>query len=575
MFKQYFETELTQLRTLAVEFSQANPALAPLLATSSSDPDVERLLEGVAFLTARTRQKLDDEFPEVIQELTNLLCPHYLRPVPACTLIEFQPKSPLTESAKVKALSEIASIPVDATVCRFRTTQELEVLPLTLQQCELIEQAGSTPSISLQFLDNGVDYTQLQSSPLRLFLGNSYTEAAKLFMLLNTSVRGISIRRNGRPVAALSASAIHCSGFDSPLLPYPGNAFSGYGLIQEFFCLPEKFLFVEIKGLHTIDKQAGATLEINFLLNKRPDWMPAINDESFLLNIAPAVNIFSHMAIPTNANHRQAEYRIRPEGNNPEHYQIYSIDNVHGYCQGKAQPRPYLPFGVLRSPTAANPSSSGTYQVSIRPATVGNQYESFLSIPYQADQDFQDEVLSINLSCTNAHLPDKLSYGEIRNPTSTSPERLQFQNIRAVRPAQSIPADDELQWKLLTHVAMNLLTLATAENLRSLLSLYVFSAKQGQHERANRQRIAGIASVHVKSESRLVGRHMMRGQCIQMVCHSSHYAGPGDLYLFGCILERFLAGYASINTYARLEIQDSLTEEKFVWRPRLGLQELL
>ena len=32
-------------------------------------PDVERLLEGVAFLNGLTRQKLDDEFPELLQEL--------------------------------------------------------------------------------------------------------------------------------------------------------------------------------------------------------------------------------------------------------------------------------------------------------------------------------------------------------------------------------------------------------------------------------------------------------------------------------------------------------------------------
>ncbi len=53
-----------------------NPGLAPLLGIdSASDPDVERLLEGVAFLTGMVRQRLDDEFPEFIQELAQLLYP--------------------------------------------------------------------------------------------------------------------------------------------------------------------------------------------------------------------------------------------------------------------------------------------------------------------------------------------------------------------------------------------------------------------------------------------------------------------------------------------------------------------
>lgn len=82
MFNKYYQQELSNLKELGVEFAEAHPALAPMLSGSSSDPDVERLLEGVAFLTAQIREKLDDEFPEIIHELIQLIWPHYLRPVP-------------------------------------------------------------------------------------------------------------------------------------------------------------------------------------------------------------------------------------------------------------------------------------------------------------------------------------------------------------------------------------------------------------------------------------------------------------------------------------------------------------
>ena len=83
MFNRYYESELRNLRKLSREFSLANPALAPMLASSSTDPDVERLLEGVAFLTGLTRQKLEDDFPEFTQEPLWILMPHYLRGIPA------------------------------------------------------------------------------------------------------------------------------------------------------------------------------------------------------------------------------------------------------------------------------------------------------------------------------------------------------------------------------------------------------------------------------------------------------------------------------------------------------------
>ena len=83
MFNRYFQEELDKLKDLGVEFSKAHPAVAPMLSGRSSDPDVDRLLEGVAFLTALLRQKLDDEFPEIIHKLVQLIWPHYLRPLPS------------------------------------------------------------------------------------------------------------------------------------------------------------------------------------------------------------------------------------------------------------------------------------------------------------------------------------------------------------------------------------------------------------------------------------------------------------------------------------------------------------
>ncbi len=69
MFSRYFTEELTYLREVGREFAHAYPQLAPMLAEGTQDPSVERLLEGVSFLTARIREKLDDEVPEAIHAL--------------------------------------------------------------------------------------------------------------------------------------------------------------------------------------------------------------------------------------------------------------------------------------------------------------------------------------------------------------------------------------------------------------------------------------------------------------------------------------------------------------------------
>ena len=120
MFNKYYQDELAYLRQLGKEFSEAYPALGPMLADRGADPDVERLLEGVAFLTGRIRQKLDDELPELMLAIAGLLFPHLTRPLPGAAILELELlPNVLRERKIVPQGSEFSSIQVDGTPCRF------------------------------------------------------------------------------------------------------------------------------------------------------------------------------------------------------------------------------------------------------------------------------------------------------------------------------------------------------------------------------------------------------------------------------------------------------------------------
>ena len=90
-FNRYYQGELSALRQLGRRFCERNPALAPFLGDAGQDPDVERLLEGFAFLTGRLRQKLDDQLPELSHSLMHLLWPNYMRPLPSFSMLQFDP----------------------------------------------------------------------------------------------------------------------------------------------------------------------------------------------------------------------------------------------------------------------------------------------------------------------------------------------------------------------------------------------------------------------------------------------------------------------------------------------------
>ena len=88
----YYERELTYMRQMGAQFAAKYPKIAARLVLEPSkcdDPHVERLLEAFAFLAARVHLKIDDEFPEITEALLSIVYPHFIRPLPSMSIVEF------------------------------------------------------------------------------------------------------------------------------------------------------------------------------------------------------------------------------------------------------------------------------------------------------------------------------------------------------------------------------------------------------------------------------------------------------------------------------------------------------
>ncbi len=196
MFSKYFLSELAYLREMGRAFGLANPSVAGMLVERGADPDVERLLEGFAFLTARIRERVDDDVPEMVHVLTDLLLPHYLRPVPASTIIEFTPQvRALRGRSTVPAGVEIAARPLDGTSCVFRTTSDVELLPLTLEEAMLDKSSVTAPVLRLFFQAHEQIHAEIfRPEGLRLFIHAELATSALMLLWLMRYCRGVEVR---------------------------------------------------------------------------------------------------------------------------------------------------------------------------------------------------------------------------------------------------------------------------------------------------------------------------------------------------------------------------------------------
>lgn len=120
----HYNRELLYIRRAAAAFANENPRIAGRLRLSEDaieDPHVGRLIEAFAYLTARVRQKLDDDFPELTNALLGILYPHLDRPIPSMSILQMDAKPELVEAYRVPAGTLLDTEAVNGERCRFRT----------------------------------------------------------------------------------------------------------------------------------------------------------------------------------------------------------------------------------------------------------------------------------------------------------------------------------------------------------------------------------------------------------------------------------------------------------------------
>ena len=132
MSDQYYRAEYRYLVDEGREFAERYPDLARelnLLDSRGRDPNVERLLEGLSFLTSRVHKRLDDDFPHLVEGLLSLVWPHHGQPIPSFCICRFRPLSgDLTQGVSVPRGAVVESETMDDGLrCRYQTTADLWV----------------------------------------------------------------------------------------------------------------------------------------------------------------------------------------------------------------------------------------------------------------------------------------------------------------------------------------------------------------------------------------------------------------------------------------------------------------
>jgi len=589
----YYQDELRYLRDVGPEFARANPEIARYLGDRGSDPDVERLLEGVAFLCGRIRQRLDDDLPEVTATMMSLLWPHYLRPIPSMSILELTPQldamqAPLT----VEPGAGFASIEVDGTRCQYRSTWPVKIRPWSITDVKLETIAASPVRLRIFLRTSGkVTLSDMELDTVQFHLAGDPAASFALYLLLSAHVDHVTISdgssRHDRAEYELDASHVRAAGLDRAegVLPYPARSFVGYRLLQEYFAFKERFLFVNVSGLDRATEALGLeeTVEVAFTFDRLLERYPMVSGDNVRLHCVPIINLFEHPADPIRAKHDRTEHLLLPSKvgvSDRRHLEIFSVDEVAGLAQTESlDTRRYEPFYSFRHAIADALSGTAYYQTHLKPNVVTNDLrygtDTYISfVPgSRTEQVPAEETMSIELTCTNRDLPLALRASDITEPTDTSPAGVTFRNLIKPTPNTSPPLGKSLHWRLISHMSLNYVSLTDAEHLKELLRLYDFQSEfDAQRALAQERMMEGIVSVRCTFSERLLCGSSVRGTAVDIELDEDRFAGEGDAYLFASILDRFIALYATINAFTQITARFTRNGQVYEFPPRWGEQ---
>jgi type VI secretion system protein ImpG len=570
VFNKYYQDELIYLRQLGREYAHAYPETAKLLADNGTDPDVERMLEGTAFITGRLRQKLDDELPELTHALIETFWPHYLQPIPSLATVQFEHSRQTDKEPKhIPRGTAVDSIPVDGTRCRFRTAYDVMLSPMRITGVTLRTHAPTSLTIKFR-CHEGVKVGQLKLDRLRLHCSGLQAIASALHVCLTRYCTSASLVSGERRIA-LPPHGFTCGGFapEDALFGRPNAAFSGFAFLHEYFAFPEKFLYVDVAGMSALAGFASADeFSLECMLARVPTNMPQLSDNNLLLNCTPVVNEFPHGGSPIRIEPERREYKVIASGTNSEHYEILSLTSVLGTMQGNSKPRTFLP--MYHQQRTGEPV--GSYLMRRRPALVGSGSDIYLS----AQNALADETLSIEVTCSNRRLPQALGPGDINLPTDQCPSGVRFKNLAKPTIPLSPPLGSTLEWQLLGHLSLNYRTLAQPEVLRSLLDLYNLRAQSDQQARqAHRRLLDAIASMKLSPTTIVSGGIPMRGALVELVLKDDQFDSEGDMHLFATLLDEVFSQYVGLNSFSQLLVRGAGNGDVHRRAPRLGRRRLL
>ncbi len=597
-FLKYYQNELLSLREKGGEFAKQHPKIASKLDIKdgeSTDPYTERLIESVAFMSAKLAQRIDDNAQNIAFHLLSALYPNLINVFPPCSIARFESEDNVSVSSPIK-INKGTNLFVkskNGAECQFRTLYPLVIYPISISQISFLKvskQIGGDDGwcLELKIKTNSVPIEQLQIDDLLFYINSDITENALMLYesIFSNPKRTVFVDvKNQR--FNLDLKNIFPCGFSPdetvcPVSPYSTNCFQ---LFQEILHFKKKFMFFRIMNLGKLLAETGIKNidELSLIIDvtiSDEHLFQVVNNDFIILNATPIVNLFPITSDPFRFDGTQPKYLLLADQARDKTLEIHSISELHIINNETKEDEIIQPYFSLTVDSDTNVVHDLYWLYSKESSEIRNLkgYDVYISLvdTKMNPHNIYADVVYAKTLCTN------------RNDTSGIPvlSRFYVDSLetagyhatllhKTTEPVSLIEGTTTL-WNLISQLSSTHISIANAQNLLCSIRKVaeIFSAG---NERKVCELFDGIKSINIENAVQRFGtdawRGFVKGKNITIETDEENSAFT---YLICAVINEYLSDIVSINSFIKTHMISASSKQLLAsWLPTSGRKDII
>lgn len=254
------------------------------------DPDTKRLIEALAFFSARNRVHGERTINATHEKIFRQYFPYLLSSLPTMGLVEFATNLRCVDEELVPLGTELIFQTPDEIPIYFQTFKETKIWPIFYNKLNFEPLSGGKARLHLHFSALHTNLVPIDSVELFINHLGSFLPSAYLLYALLAATESVSVTYDGDDNRTEPAHLEHVFDESSSLFPHPVEQ------IRSQLHLPAQELFLKV-AFNPASKR-WKSLHLTFELDRLWPQLIELTKESFVLNVAPVINLKRETADP-------------------------------------------------------------------------------------------------------------------------------------------------------------------------------------------------------------------------------------------------------------------------------------